>query len=550
MIIRFTAEEKEEIDRTIKPLEQEAQTLLNQLLNLPEDNFTVTDGVAKPCSKEAIELAKKEGKCRKKLIDATAALYVSFEDRRFKKIESKPYEIMRNAIAQTDAILANIATALHLNNTNLKPEEFVLYHKDTEALRRVWTAELYKCIVRAKGDIEQLDAQIVIAFIKRELHRHYEKLDTSDANKLTKYIEQTVTKAIPQPKKLPSGYFKAFFDKRIDTIAQLNSRYVEPFEVGNIEILGIQVGKDLYYFENIDEAVMKLGVETHKLLLVALREFTQNTKENTVRFSSEDYFRETRPNTYNPSLKRQYKKKTREYLDTLQTISIPYKYKKRKATGKGYTTVLGRLVLFPRAEIDDEAVIIRFVNELTNDLRRNKNIAQYPYSLLAIDARDPNTYRIALKLSSRYSNYDNILNQRHNVIGVQTLWDATDLPRFDQADSHYKRDIIDALEASLNKLRDKYHVLKSWNYIKPKRGEETPQERGLSKREVEEIRNDLIKWSKHYVTYEMEDKLDLTEKAIDFNRRREEAILEQKEKLAIKAAKALEKIEEKTNGKG
>ena len=52
------------------------------------------------------------------------------------------------------------------------------------------------------------------------------------------------------------------------------------------------------------------------------------------------------------------------------------------------------------------------------------------------------------------------------------------------------------------------HVLKSWDYIKPKRGEETPQERKLSKREVEEIRNDLIKWSKHYITYEMEDKLD------------------------------------------
>ena len=553
MIIRYSQRDKDEINRVIKPLEEEQKDLLSQIISLPEDHFTVIDGLAKPTSEEAKDLVRRENECRERLWKASNDLYNRIEDRRFNSLSSRQ-RIIADAHTQTDAIIEHLIKALKLAERDVNDP--LQIQKDTAPLTKIWNAKIIRSIQASGGDTTKLDASLIIDLIKKDLHRHYGKLNSQDKRELTEYIKQTVTKAIPQPKKLPSGYFKAFYDKHINAISYLNSQFIEPtiYKDGQSkEILpGITVGDFTFYFENIDETLIKLGVETHKIILYAVSIFTkQKPKDNIVYFSLNDYLNETRPDLP-PTRKRIYKKRLEQYIDTIPTITIPYIRRIPKGHGKkGYITSKGRLALFPRAETDTTNMgLIEFKDEIAKNIKKS-SVAQYPRKIFHIKANDPNTYRIALALSERYSNFKNVINGTETIIGINTLWQKTNLPTPEDTDSHYKRDIIEVIEGSLNKLRDTYGILKSWYYIRPKRGEETPQERRLSRREVEEIRSDLLKWRNSYIAFEMEEEIpNLADKAKEYQKIQETKLLEKREKEAIKAAKALEKIEGKTNSNG
>lgn len=553
MIIRYSQKDKDEINRVIKPLEEEHRDLLSRLLSLPEDHFTIIDGLTKPTSEEANDLIRRENECRERLWKASNDLYNSIEDRRFNSLSSRQ-RIIADAHTQTDAIIEHLIKALKLAERDVKDP--LQIQKDIAPLTKIWNAKIIRSIQASGGDTTKLDASLIIDLIKKDLHRHYGKLNSQDKKELTEYIKQTVTKAIPQPKKLPSGYFKAFYDKHINAISYLNSQFIEPtiYKDGQSkEILpGITVGDFTFYFENIDETLIKLGVETHKIILYAVSIFTkQKPKDNIVYFSLNDYLNETRPDLP-PTRKRIYKKRLEQYIDTIPTITIPYIRRIPKGHGKkGYITSKGRLALFPRAETDTTNMgLIEFKDEIAKNIKKS-SVAQYPRKIFHIKANDPNTYRIALALSERYSNFKNVINGTETIIGINTLWQKTNLPTPEETDSHYKRDIIEVIEGSLNKLRDTYGILKSWYYIRPKRGEETPQERRLSGREVEEIRSDLLKWRNSYIAFEMEEEIpNLADKAKEYQKIQETKLLEKREKEAIKAAKALEKIEGKTNSNG
>lgn len=103
-------------------------------------------------------------------------------------------------------------------------------------------------------------------------------------------------------------------------------------------------------------------------------------------------------------------------------------------------------------------------------------ISQYDLSMLAIDDRRPNAYRIMEKITEHFNMISNQRKQTHNRLSVETLLAATDLPTYETVPrGHWEDRIKEPLEKNLDYLHE-FGLLADWKYTHEKGKQLTDEE--------------------------------------------------------------------------
>ena len=130
-------------------------------------------------------------------------------------------------------------------------------------------------------------------------------------------------------------------------------------------------------------------------------------------------------------------------------------------------------------------------------LKGQRTITQLHRNLYRIDARDPNTYRIGVKICLHGNNTANIMRGRSGRLGVISLLAQTDLPTIETVNEQrasWRQRIKAPFEGCLNELV-KLEVLRGWKYTHAKG--ESP----LTEAEADKIEN-YDTFSALYIDYE------------------------------------------------
>lgn len=250
-----------------------------------------------------------------------------------------------------------------------------------------------------------------------------------------------------------------------------------------------------FILRNFNALKGNIGINTHKLLCVAIAEFTRlnnygggNANPEIV-IPLKDYARSLKydidenPKNTPEDIEKEKKraanalkdarKKIKNDIDLLLSMQWSWEENTRKET-PDYMTVN----LFDKGGIEKGYIKMRFGETMSTYLKRLP-LTQYPKGLLAIDARKDNAYRIGLKISEHYNMDHNIIIQTNDRLTVKTLLGVTTLPTYDDLKSQglarqWEQKIKDRLEDALEALTGK--VIKSWEYVKAKGEPLTDQE--------------------------------------------------------------------------
>ena len=501
MIIQLTEENRKEISAATKSLREEEKKLKEQLLNLSDDHFTIADGIRKPQSKEAIDLAKQINDCTKRTWKAIRNTYEIIENRYYEKIGTSQQSILNDAYNQTDTILEYMVMAVDLlGKPDTEKPSWEIYKKLEPIHSLIFGTGIADRIRITKGDVTKLNAQQIIHLIQRELDRHYEMLDAQNKDTLAEYVKKAVLEAL---KKTPDHtitlppFFKMYHDNFMDILPLISSRTMEEDAKGNYYIT---VNRTKVSVSDTEGLIMALGVPTHKLLSAALELVTENQKHNTVYISTKDYFKSIGYDISDPEVFKKNITRTNQYLLTMQRMIVSEaKEKKRRKK-------ITNINIVTKTSIDNDFITIQFHPEYVSYLINRKTIMQYPRALFGIDARSANTYRIGYKMATHSSMDPNIIRGSHNTLEVETIYEVTDLPTIDvvrKQRNSWTRSIRDPFEAALNALV-KADIITKWYYCKPKGKRMTPQER-------ETARSKYETWSRSYIHFEMKDAPDRKE---------------------------------------
>ena len=215
-----------------------------------------------------------------------------------------------------------------------------------------------------------------------------------------------------------------------------------------------------------DKKSLKVGtIKLLDLLAVELakvnhfREKDTSKIQTTVTFSLDDYMGYLGiPNPENPNARKEARKKLKEGLDTLYSISLEWEEKSRGEV-KNYT----KMRICEAQGINRGIASFTFTADMANYLNQ-AYIMQYPLGLLAISECNPNAYPIARKLALHHSIDNNYKKGTANIISVAKLLEvAPEIPSI-EAVRKVNGSWSERIRGSLEKALDALEGIVSWEY--------------------------------------------------------------------------------------
>ena len=215
-----------------------------------------------------------------------------------------------------------------------------------------------------------------------------------------------------------------------------------------------------------DKKSLKVGtIKLLDLLAVELakvnhfREKDTSKIQTNVTFSLDDYMGYLGiPNPENPNARKEARKKLKEGLDTLYSISLEWEEKSRGEV-KNYT----KMRICEAQGINRGIASFTFTADMANYLNQ-AYIMQYPLGLLAISERNPNAYPIARKLALHHSIDNNYKKGTANIISVAKLLEvAPEIPSI-EAVRKVNGSWSERIRGSLEKALDAFDGIVSWEY--------------------------------------------------------------------------------------
>ena len=215
-----------------------------------------------------------------------------------------------------------------------------------------------------------------------------------------------------------------------------------------------------------DKKSLKVGtIKLLDLLAVELakvnhfREKDTSKIQTNVTFSLDDYMGYLGiPNPENPNARKEARKKLKEGLDTLYSISLEWEEKSRGEV-KNYT----KMRICEAQGINRGITSFTFTADMANYLNQ-AYIMQYPLELLAISERNPNAYPIARKLALHHSIDNNYKKGTANIISVAKLLEvAPEIPSI-EAVRKVNGSWSERIRGSLEKALDALEGIVSWEY--------------------------------------------------------------------------------------
>lgn len=501
------------------------------LQNIDEYYRSKIDDTLKSMSGSNIEDIKTEiRKLDEERITELLAKHEELEDIRFSKISKSPQKVLDNAKLQTTAILDKLRSLVSIykplteEEIQKKLEEYLENPKtDEEILSAIEPFplgfhDLVFDIEHTKGDVTRLSKKQITDFIKKDLRRHYKRLEPTGRESLDAFIEDAVSEALKgkpeQILEVPTAYFRMYHDAFIDALPQMSSRTIQ--RNPSTKNWYVTVGRTRIDITDTEGLALALGVPTHKLLITALEKVTANQSHNRVYIPTAQYFESIGYNTSDPEIMKKNITRTGKYLLTMHSLIVT------EDKEKGRKKRISHLNIITKTSIDNEFITIEFNPEYVGFLKLRNTQMQYPRALLSIDARSANAYRLGYKMAAHSSIFNNVIRNSNNTLSVLSLYSVTDFPTIEtvrEQRNSWSRYIRDPFESALNTLIDS-GVIEKWYYCKPKGKKLNPQEEKTLRAKYES-------WESGYIRFTMKDAPDQTE-AIQKNRDRKKAAAEKR----------------------
>lgn len=292
--------------------------------------------------------------------------------------------------------------------------------------------------------------------------------------------------------------------------------------------LEIDDKKYKFTFTNFNKLKGTSGISTHKLLRVALSQFTQNNHYGAtsgIKYRVDIPLKEyARALGYkidvDPTAKDQDKEKSRasEELKNArkrirQDLDILFACRAEwKEVVKGNAGDFGKCQFFDRVSIHNGIITLDFGRYISDNYLSKLPLTYFPLALLSIDGRNENAYQIGLAISDHYNNiYNHIGTGNPSLLSVKTLLDKTTLPTIETVRKNrrsWEERIKEPFETALDKLYQA-GVISDWKYSKAK-------DEDLTDAEAAQI-DSYETFSSLFVHYEIKDPANLDE-AIDKKR--------------------------------
>ncbi len=522
MIVDYTAEEKRKAEE------------LDELFNTIEHYREELNGMEES-SAEYEKLNKKINKLVKKHAEEWNEFCDSVEQSRFKLLNNNPSAIMDNAAEETDTVIM-----------------------------------VYRSSPLFKGEFEKLPytRDQFIESVKAQIKLHYQffkddkealnRLDSMVLNKVRKsgliFSENETAKSTLE-KDYPLMYTSRYFG----TMAKMSKADRDPYSERNLfKRDGLQILHPLETFEGLD-------IRTHKLLSIALLEFTKKNSiaalnNNTVNYSVTIPFKDfakkmgiditekamPTPEEQEAEHKRAENNINTAYnrikksLNNLSQMQIQGK-EKVKINGKSQEVKYGFVNLFESGTLNRSGNIELTFGRKFGDTLFNFPLNFYPTQLLAVDNRNNNAYTIGLALARHYSIPHNHEKKTADKITVKAVLNETtlDINHILKTDrSHWERRIKEPLLNALDELVNT-NVLIDYSFEKAG-GNELTDEEYRSITQYEDFANLLV----HFTLY---DKKQIDNYIENWNQKKKERKAEaRKRRQKRKSAKA--ETEEKKQG--
>lgn len=188
-----------------------------------------------------------------------------------------------------------------------------------------------------------------------------------------------------------------------------------------------------------------------------------NTLQRTVTFSLDEYMTYLGiKNIDNVNNRKDARKRLKEALDTLYSISLEWEEKSRGEV-KNYT----KMRICEAQGINRGIAFFTFTADMAHYLNQSY-IMQYPLDLLTISERNPNAYPIARKLALHHSIDNNYKKGTANIISIAKLLEvAPEIPTI-EAVRKAKGSWGERIKGSLEKALDAVEDVISWEYSNSK----------------------------------------------------------------------------------
>lgn len=181
-------------------------------------------------------------------------------------------------------------------------------------------------------------------------------------------------------------------------------------------------------------------------------------------------------------------------LETLYNVSLDW-HEPRRKNSKDYVNVR----ICQKQGIEKGNIIFRFSEDFAEYIL-SAYIMQFPTTLLSLDGRNSNTYKIGRKLALHRSNNSNQRKHTANIISVAALLNACGdsldyRDRMNENDRHFTREFVEPFEGCLNTLKE-CGVISSWEFCNAKNAPLSKEQAALSCYNV---------FSKLYIKFELQD---------------------------------------------
>ena len=533
MIIRYTKAEQEELDNIQRQYKSQIDSIVNAMYS---GSITSEEADKKIRKLDAERAAQNKAKI------------TEFEDIRFAKISGSPQKIKNNAQTQTVAIIKKLQHTVK----QYKPLSAEEREKRSESLEGKTDTELLDMIEpfpdifytilpeieSTEGETARLEASQIIDIIKRDLYRHYKKLNAEDRKDLDTFIEQAVNDALEKEPE-QALYIMISKDKILSSFV--------PAVVKKKKLANKRNGKT---YINVDgtrysitdrgteEMAKHLGLSATMLLVFANAEFTKHSDANrrTVSFPTIPFLELNGVNISNKtSIKTAIDRFRSKELTLLRTMSVRFD----KSDDAGLPDLRDQSIIY-KTGINKDRITLTFTPEYAASLAKARKKMYFPLSFADSDGRNLNAFAIKLKLWENATIYENVISGQAEIISVWSLLKETNLPTLEELGrkrSLWKERIREPLEKMLDLATSQNNSeFTKWRYCGSKSRALTPQEKKDADR-------DYYSWTDLYVSYQLSNK-EFADRLLEEAKKNKE-----KKEKAAQAREAREKQKEKKDKK-
>lgn len=172
---------------------------------------------------------------------------------------------------------------------------------------------------------------------------------------------------------------------------------------------------------------------------------------------------------------RSARKKAKRDIELLAKSSLNWA---EKINGQKDPTNFGTVNILGAGGIKNSEIFLEFAGSMAEYLLRLP-MTQYPEALLRIDERNPNAYRVGLKMAEHFSLDNNQIKGTASRLKVRTILDYTALPSIETVKAQrtsWEARIKEPFESILESLTMEYGLLSDWRYSGPNGIELTDEE--------------------------------------------------------------------------